>query len=165
MIRQLIGHSTERSSRVLAEYLLLFQSWSSTRANLKAPSWFSPPGTQAVLGQNLLRWSALDKIGSSSSDVFERRTSTGSEPFSLLVSLDATVFILPSVLILKETICPKICSKSRLKCAKSPFPVDVRGSKTSLLKLPNDGKTTTGKNSLSIIHCLIFCREKVNSAV
>ena len=76
-------------------------------------------------------------IGSLSSDVFERRTSTGSEPFSLLVSLDATVFILPSVLILKETICPKICSKSRLKCAKSPFPVDVRRSKTSLLKLPN----------------------------
>ena len=79
-------------------------------------------------------------LGSLSSDVFELRTSTGSEPFSLLVSLDATVFILPSVLILKETICPKICSKSRLKCAKSPFPVDVRRSKTSLLKLP-------------IIHC------------
>ena len=78
-------------------------------------------------------------IGSSSSDVFERRTSTGSEPFSLLVSLDATVFILPSVLILKETICPKICSKSRLKYAKSPFPVDVRRSKTSLLKLPTEG--------------------------
>ena len=46
--------------------------------------------------------------------------------------------MLPSVLILIETICPKICSKSRLKCAKSPFPVDVRRSKTSLLKLPNN---------------------------
>ena len=74
--------------------------------------------------------------GSLSSDVFERRTSTGSEPFSLLISLDATVFVLPSVLILIETICPKICSKSRLKSAKSQFPVDVRRSKTSLLKLP-----------------------------
>ena len=63
--------------------------------------------------------------------------STGSEPFSLLVRLYATVFVLPSVLILIETICPKICSKSRLNCAKSPFPVDVRRSKTSLLKLPN----------------------------
>ena len=78
-------------------------------------------------------------IGSLSSDVFKRRTSTGSEPFSLLVSLYATVFVLPSVLILKETICPKICSKSRLKCAKSPFPVDVRRSKTSLLKLRDRG--------------------------
>ena len=76
-------------------------------------------------------------LGSLGSDVFERRTSTGSEPFSLLVSLYATLFILPSVLILIETICPKICSKSRLKCAKRPFPVDVRRSKTSLLKLPN----------------------------
>ena len=75
-------------------------------------------------------------IGSLSSDVFERRTSTGSEPFSLLVSLYATVFVLPSVLILIETICSKICSKSRLKCAKSPFPVHVRRSKTLLLKLP-----------------------------
>ena len=56
--------------------------------------------------------------------------------FSLLISLDATVFILPSVLILIETICPKMCSKSRLKSAKRPLPLDVRRSKTSLLKLP-----------------------------
>ena len=75
-------------------------------------------------------------LGSLSSDVFERHASTGSEPFSILVSLCATVFVLPSVLILIETICPKICSKSRLKSAKRPFPVDVRRSKTSLLKLP-----------------------------
>ena len=79
----------------------------------------------------------IEKIGSLSSDVFERRPSTGSEPFSLLISLDATVFILPSVLILIETICAKIYLKSRLKSAKRPLPVDVRRSKTSLLKLPN----------------------------
>ena len=59
-----------------------------------------------------------ESIGSLSSDVFEWRTSTGSEAFSLLVSLYATIFVLPSVFTLKETICPKICSKSRLKCAK-----------------------------------------------
>ena len=39
----------------------------------------------------------LEIIGSLSSDVFERRTSTGSEPFSLFMSLDATVFVLLSV--------------------------------------------------------------------
>ena len=72
-------------------------------------------------------------IGSLSSDVFERRTSTGSEPFSLLISLDATIFVLLSVLTLIETICPKIWSKLRLKSAKTPLPVDVRRSKTSLL--------------------------------
>ena len=57
---------------------------------------------------------------------------------SLVISLYATVFVLPSVWILKGTICPKICSKAlaRLKCAKSLFPVDVRRSKTSLHKLP-----------------------------
>ena len=165
MIRQLIGHCSERSSRVLAEYLLLFQSWSSTRANLKAPSWFSPPGTQAVLGQNLLRWSALDKIGSSSSDVSLRIKTLGNIHTVASRLTRREKGSLPVDVRRSKTICPKICSKSRLKCAKSPFPVDVRRSKTSLLKLPNDGKTTTGKNSLSIIHCLIFCREKVNSAV
>ena len=62
----------------------------------------------------------------------QRRTSTGSEPFSLLIILDAT----PSVLVLLETIRPKICSKSRPEGAKSPLTVDVRRSKRSLLKLP-----------------------------
>ena len=75
-------------------------------------------------------------LGSLSSDVFERRTSTGSEPFSLLIYLDATKFVLLSVCSLIEMICPKICSNSRPKSAKSPLPVDVRRSKTSLLKLP-----------------------------
>ena len=78
-------------------------------------------------------------IGSLSGDVFERRTSTGSEPLSLLMCLDATVFVLLSVVILIETICPKICSKTLLKSSKRPLPVDVRRSKTSLLKLPNVG--------------------------
>ena len=86
--------------------------------------------------RTIIRELKIETLGSLSSDVFERRTSSGSEPFPLLISLDATVFILPSVLILRETICPKICSKSRLKSAKRPFPVDVRRSKTSLLKLP-----------------------------
>ena len=65
-------------------------------------------------------------IGSLSSSVFERRTSTGSELFSFLICLDATKFVWLSVFTLIETTCPKICSKSQLKCAKSPLPVDVR---------------------------------------
>ena len=52
--------------------------------------------------------------------------STGGKPFSLLQSLDATIFVLPSVLILIEMICAKTCSKSRLQSAKSQLPVDVR---------------------------------------
>ena len=48
----------------------------------------------------------------------------------------ATKFVLHIFLTVIETICPKMCSKSRLKSAKSPLSVDVRRSKTSLLKLP-----------------------------
>ena len=69
---------------------------------------------------------------------FKRRrcASAGSEPFSLLICPDDAKFVLISVLALIEPICPKIYSKSRLKSAKIPLPVDVRCSKTSLLKLP-----------------------------
>ena len=59
-----------------------------------------------------------DIIGSLSSDVFERRTSTGSEPFSILNCLEATKFVLLRVFTLIETISANICLKSRLKSAK-----------------------------------------------
>ena len=52
-------------------------------------------------------------IGSLSSEVFERRTSIGSETFFLLICLDANKFVLLSVFIPTETICPNICSKSQ----------------------------------------------------
>ena len=57
-------------------------------------------------------------IGSLSSDVFKRRTSTGSEPFSILNCLDATKFALLRVFTLKETICANFCLKSRLRSTK-----------------------------------------------
>ena len=63
-----------------------------------------------------------ERIGNLSSDVFERRTSTGSELFSLLICHDANKFLLLSVFTLIETICPRICSKSRSKGTKSPLP-------------------------------------------
>lgn len=69
------------------------------------------------------------------SDVFERRTLTGSEPFSLSKSLEATKLALLRVSTLVETICPNICSKSRFKSSKSPLPVNVHRSRTSLLRL------------------------------
>ena len=75
-------------------------------------------------------------LWSLSSAVFEGHTSTGSELFSLLISLDATIFVLPIVFILIETICPYICSKPGLKSAKRPLPFNMRRSNTSLLKLP-----------------------------
>ena len=54
---------------------------------------------------------AFNLIGSLSSDVFERRTSTGSEPFSIFKYLDASKSVWLSVFTLTEMICPKIFFK------------------------------------------------------
>ena len=86
--------------------------------------------------------------GSLSIGVFEQRTLTGSEPFSLSISFDATKFVWLSVFTLIETICARICSKSRPRSAKSQLPVDARRSiqrccATLLLKLPNGGTVQT----------------------
>ena len=61
--------------------------------------------------------------------------------------LDATKFVFLSVFTLKERFFPRICSKSRLKSAKSPLPVDVRRSKTSLLKTPHFFKRAREENA------------------
>ena len=72
------------------------------------------------------------------SDVFEQHTSTGCGPFSPLICLDATEFVLLSVFTLtyRDNI-PKNLFKIM---AQSPLPVDVHRKKTSLLKLPNAGQ-------------------------
>ena len=77
------------------------------------------------------------KIGTLSKDVFERRTSTGSEAFSLFICLDANKLVLLSFFSLLKTIYPRVSTKPLPNDAKSPLPVDVRLSKTLLLKLPN----------------------------
>ena len=76
-------------------------------------------------------------IGSLSKDVFERRTSTGSETFSLFICLDTNKFVLQNFFSLIKTIYPRVSTKPFRSDAKSPLPVDVRRSKTLLLKLPN----------------------------
>ena len=77
------------------------------------------------------------QIGTLSKDVFERRTSTGSEAFSLSVCLDANKLVLLSFFSLLKTIYPRVSTKPLPNDAKSPLPADVRRSKTLLLKLPN----------------------------
>ena len=77
-------------------------------------------------------------VGSLSSDVFERRTSTGSEVFSLLTCLDDIKFVFLSFFTVIEAIWLKICAKPPSKNEKRPLPVDVRRWKTLLLKLPSE---------------------------
>ena len=82
----------------------------------------------------------LSKLGSLSRDVFERSTSSGSELFSLLVCLDANKFVLLSLFSPLKTIYSRVSTKPLPNDAKSSLPVDVRRSKTLLLKLPIDFK-------------------------
>ena len=77
-------------------------------------------------------------IESLSKDVFEGRTSTGSEPFSLFICLDANKFVLLSFFSLMRRIYPRVSNKPLPNNAKGPLPVDVRRSTTLLLKLPNN---------------------------
>ena len=87
--------------------------------------------------------SSLGSLGSLSKDVFERRTSTGSEAFSLFICLDTTKFVLLSFFSPIKTIYPRVSTKPQPNAAKSPLPVDVRRSKTLLLKLPFLGVSKT----------------------
>ena len=75
-------------------------------------------------------------IGSLSKDVFEGRTSTRSEPFSLFICLDANKFVLLSFFSLMRRIYPRVSNKPLPNNAKGPLPVDVRRSTTLLRKLP-----------------------------
>ena len=63
--------------------------------------------------------------------------STGSEVFFLFICLDAIKFSLLTFFSLLKTISPRVLTKPLPNDAKSPLPVDVRRSKTLLLKLPN----------------------------
>ena len=82
-------------------------------------------------------------IGTLSKDVFEARTSTGSEAFSLFICLDANKLVLLSFFSLLKTIYPRVSTKSFPSDAKSPLPVDVRRPKTLLLKLPIETRALT----------------------
>ena len=78
--------------------------------------------------EQICTWIILGRL---CKDVFERRTSTGSKPFSLSTCLDATDLYCLVFFTLTETICPNIWSKSQLTIAKSSLPaVDVHHSKT-----------------------------------
>ena len=73
------------------------------------------------------------QIGSLSKGVFERRTATGNETFSLFTRLSATTFVILSVVTRIETIYLKIRAHPLPKNEKRPLPVAVRRSKSLFL--------------------------------
>ena len=68
-------------------------------------------------------------LASLSKDVFERRTSTGSEAFYLSICLDANKFVLLTFFSLLKTIYPRVLTKPLANDTKSPLPVDVHVQK------------------------------------
>ena len=75
-------------------------------------------------------------LGSLSSNVFERRTSTGSGLFSFFDGGFAQIFSQIASITVKKLRNTNFISSRHVKRENTSLPVDVRRSKTSLLKLP-----------------------------
>ena len=80
---------------------------------------------------------AFGLIGSLSNNVFERRTSTGSGLFSFFDGGFAQIFSQIASITVKKLRNTNFISSRHVKRENTSLPVDVRRSKTSLLKLPN----------------------------
>ena len=101
-----------------------------------------------VVSRARTRLRLLIILGSLSSRVFETRTATGSELFSLLTCLHTTTFTLLSIFSPLEMISIKIQETSLPWYAKCSLPVAVRVSRTRVLKLPNECYPHTGMYSI-----------------
>ena len=91
-------------------------------------------------------------LGSLSNNVFERRTSTGSSLFSFFDGGFAQIFGQIASITVKKLRKTNFISSRHVKRENTSLPVDVRGSKTSLLKLPNAQEWTffaTGESSIA----------------
>ena len=115
-------------------------------ASLAVPHGSSTPfetiksGTAELGSARLLSTASLavphGTLGNLSTRVFETRTATGSELFSLLTCPHTTTFTLPSIFSPLEMNSIKIWETIRSKNANCSLPVAVRVSKTRVLKLP-----------------------------
>ena len=134
-----------------------FYRYRSRHRKRKSNGWFRLARNFSVRTHvKFTRVNEIETLESLSSDVFEWRTSTGSEVFSLLTCLDDIKFVFFSFFTVIEAIWLKICAKTPSKNEKRPLPVDVRRSKTLLLKLPNVWKTTRKTWKLSEVRLLLL---------
>ena len=88
-------------------------------------------------------------LGSLSTRVFETRTATGSELFSLLTCFYTTTFTLLSIFAPLQMISIKIWETPLSWHAKCSLPVAVRVSKTRVLKLPINTPITPTENDVA----------------
>ena len=79
----------------------------------------------------------IAQVGSLSNNVFERRKSTGSGLFSFFDSGFAQIFSQIASITVKKLRNTNFISSRHVKRENTSLPVDVRRSKTLLLKLPS----------------------------
>ena len=91
----------------------------------------------------------IETLGSLSNNVFERRTLTGSGLFSFFDGSFAQIFSQIASITVKKLRNTNFISSRHVKRENTSLPVDVRRSKTSLLKLPIVGKATRIRKSLT----------------
>ena len=89
-------------------------------------------------GQQTNNREVWETIGSLSNNVFERRTSNGSGLFSFFDGGFAQILSQIASITVKKLRNTNFISSRHVKRENTSLPVDVRRSKTSLLKLPND---------------------------
>ena len=83
-------------------------------------------------------------IGSLSNNIFERRTLTGSGLFSFFDGSFAQIFSQIASITVKKLRNTNFISSRHIKRENNSVPVDVRRSKTSLLKLPINNALVRG---------------------
>ena len=113
-----------------------FPPYFSTKMRPEGPKKFiletPPPPTPPPLSEGL-----DPPLGSLSSNVFERCTSTGSGLFSFFDGGFAQIFSQIASITVKKLRSTNFISSRHVKRENTSLPVDVRRSKTSLLKRPN----------------------------
>ena len=93
-------------------------------------------------------------LGSLSNNVFERRTSTGSGFFSFFDGGFAQIFSQIASIKVKKLRNTNFISSRHVKRENTSLPVDVRRSKTSLLKLPTICETLDLRDDINLTNTI-----------
>ena len=122
-------------SRFNTTFFQVFILWlQNQQKNYQKQVEFDRPGERSPKQDSRCRRT----VGSSSKVVFERRTSTGSGLFSSLDGVFAQIFSQIASITVKKLRNTNFISSRHVKRENASLPVDVRLSKTPLLKLSSD---------------------------